>query len=148
MMSFARGLTEREDPLLRAHADHLYRRFLDVVASGRKRSVEEVEPLARGRVWIGSAAHARGLVDVLGGVECAVDEARALIKDLPDAARARLKPQLYMLKTSPVAGLTGLRAMFLQALSPLLPELALLDLGRRELGSYYAPGLAESTPFG
>jgi protease-4 len=148
MMSFVRGLTEREDALLRAHADHLYRRFLDVVATGRHSTVEAIEPLARGRVWIGSAALERGLVDVLGGIERALDEARALIKDLPEAARSRLKPQLYMLKTSPVAGLTGVEASLLQKLTTFAPELALLDLGRREVGCYFAPWLAESQSLG
>jgi protease-4 len=145
MLSFARGLTEREEALMRAHADQLYRRFLQVVAEGRHATVDVVEPLARGRVWIGSAARERGLIDVVGGIERALDEARALIKDLPDAARARLKPELYILKTSPVAGLTGAAAALLQTFAP---ELALLDLGRRELGWYYAPWLAESQPFG
>jgi protease-4 len=139
MLSFARGLSEREDALLRAHANELYARFLQVVAEGRGQPVTAIEPLARGRVWIGRDAQARGLVDVIGGVERALDEARALIDGLNDAQRAALKPRVYAFKTSALAGLTELRAALLGPLLANLPELALLDLARREPVSYYAP---------
>ena len=50
-----------------------------VVAAGRKRPVEEIEPLAGGRVWTGADAHARGLVDRLGGFEDALEVVRERI---------------------------------------------------------------------
>jgi protease-4 len=56
--------------------EHTYRAFLRVVADGRRRPVEEIEPLAQGRVWSGADAHARGLVDRLGGFEDALDSLR------------------------------------------------------------------------
>lgn len=56
--------------------DMLYRRFLGVVAEGRKKSVEDVRKLAEGRVWTGKQAHERGLVDELGGLLDAVRRAR------------------------------------------------------------------------
>ena len=33
----------------------------------------EIEPLSQGRVWLGSQAKARGLVDQLGGLDTAID---------------------------------------------------------------------------
>lgn len=55
-----------------------YRGFVERVAKGRKRSYDEVEVHARGRVWTGRHAHAVGLVDHLGGLEVAQARAAAL----------------------------------------------------------------------
>lgn len=49
-----------------------YRRFLQTVAEARGMSVEEVDRVARGRVWTGEAAHKLGLVDALGGLHGAI----------------------------------------------------------------------------
>jgi protease-4 len=59
--------------------ERIYRSFLGVVSAGRRRSVEEIEPLAQGRVWTGADAHARGLVDRLGGFEVALEALRSRI---------------------------------------------------------------------
>jgi len=56
--------------------DAMYRAFVRIVAEGRRRPVDDIEPLAQGRVWSGADAHARGLVDRLGGFEDALDEVR------------------------------------------------------------------------
>ena len=55
-----------------------YSVFLDRVALGREMSVEEVEKLAQGRVWSGVDAVELGLVDELGGLEEAIEEAADL----------------------------------------------------------------------
>ena len=54
-----------------------YDAFIDVVAQGRGKPREEILELAQGRVWSGADAHARGLVDELGGFETAVRYASA-----------------------------------------------------------------------
>jgi len=59
--------------------ERIYQAFLRVVASGRRRSVEEIHTLAQGRVWTGTDAHARGLVDHLGGFEDALEVLRQRI---------------------------------------------------------------------
>jgi protease-4 len=56
-----------------------YREFVEVVARGRHKSVDEVLELAQGRVWTGKDAHARGLVDVLGGFEVALADVKQRI---------------------------------------------------------------------
>jgi len=57
--------------------EHGYRRFLQVVAKARQMRVEEVNGVARGRVWTGMAADKLGLVDQLGGLDAAVRAAAA-----------------------------------------------------------------------
>ena len=52
--------------------EHGYRRFLDTVARARNMRVEEVDEVARGRVWTGASAAQLGLVDHLGGLDDAV----------------------------------------------------------------------------
>jgi protease-4 len=52
--------------------------FIPKVASGRGRSVEEIDSLGQGRVWTGTQAKSNGLVDEFGGLEKAIAIARDL----------------------------------------------------------------------
>jgi len=72
-------LGDEEHAAVDRQIDRLYRAFVDIVAEGRKKSAAEIEALAQGRVWTGADAHARGLVDQLGGFEDAVELVRARI---------------------------------------------------------------------
>jgi protease IV len=54
----------------------MYQAFVGVVASGRELPEDEVERLARGRVYTGKDALDVGLVDTLGGFAVAVEEIR------------------------------------------------------------------------
>jgi protease-4 len=78
---------ERE--LFAREIDRHYEAFVDHVARARNKSSQEVEPLARGRVWLGTDALGKGLVDHLGGFELAVALAREAAgkKDLEPEAR-------------------------------------------------------------
>ena len=70
--------------------DKGYRDFTGKVAAARGRSVEEIDEVARGRVWSGAQARERALVDAFGGVTEAVADA---------AARAKLgKPDAWQLR--------------------------------------------------
>jgi len=53
-----------------------YRQFTNKVAVGRAMEQEEVEQVARGRVWSGQDARDRKLVDEIGGFSDAVNRAR------------------------------------------------------------------------
>jgi protease-4 len=64
---------------LRTEAESFYQRFIAKVVAGRALSPTAVESVAQGRVWTGRQAHALGLVDILGGLERALDEAKALL---------------------------------------------------------------------
>jgi protease-4 len=65
---------------LNAQADAIYADFKQKVSTGRKLPLDKVQEIARGRVWSGSDASARGLVDKLGGFWTAVDTAKGLAK--------------------------------------------------------------------
>jgi protease-4 len=65
-------MTPAAEERLQSGLDEFYRQFVTVVAEGRKRKYDEMEPLAQGRVWLGSDAKARGLVDELGGLDTAL----------------------------------------------------------------------------
>jgi protease-4 len=72
-----RPLNDEERAKLRHEIDVFYRGFVERVAAGRKRTYDQVEPLAQGRVWMGAQAKQNGLVDELGGL----DRALELIKE-------------------------------------------------------------------
>jgi protease IV len=55
--------------------DEGYREFVGKVAESRGKPFEEIDPIARGRVWSGEDAHRLGLVDRLGGLQEAVASA-------------------------------------------------------------------------
>lgn len=57
---------------------HVYDTFKERVAQGRDLSLEEVEALAQGRVWMGPAALENGLIDGLGGMDQALAAAARL----------------------------------------------------------------------
>jgi protease-4 len=70
---------------LEAFLDATYQGFKDHVAAGRHMSPDAVEAVAKGRVWSGEEAKARGLVDALGGYEVALRLARQAAGISPDA---------------------------------------------------------------
>jgi protease IV len=66
-------LTDEERAKLRREIEVFYHGFVERVADGRKRKYDDVEPLAQGRVWLGSQAKLNGLVDEIGGLDRAVE---------------------------------------------------------------------------
>jgi protease-4 len=66
------ALSPDERVLLRQGIDESYQDFVGKVASARRRPYQEIEPVAQGRVWLGSQAKSHGLVDELGGLDTAI----------------------------------------------------------------------------
>jgi protease-4 len=66
--------------VVQAVIDKGYRDFTGKVAQARGRTLAQVDEVARGRVWSGEQAKARGLVDALGGIDAAVADAAARAK--------------------------------------------------------------------
>jgi protease-4 len=118
--------------------DHIYADFTGKVAQGRGLTDEQVQKIARGRVWTGADAAANGLVDSLGGLSAAADAARRR-GDLPADAPLRLFPRIGPLEqlrphesseeraapasfhpggTGAPGGLPGLAAALVPGLSP------------------------------
>ena len=68
-MSIDRGWTATEQERMQGFVDDIYDKFLKLVAGSRKLKVEQVSPIAGGRVWSGAQARKLGLVDNLGGLD-------------------------------------------------------------------------------
>lgn len=142
MFSPARDLSDDERAILLREIDGFYRGFVGIVADGRGRPFDEIEPLARGRVWTGADAHARGLVDRLGGMDVALEELRARMK-VPPRLAAALEPRLIVtrrLEVPPPEPPKASPAAALRLLAPEVEELVgLVSGGERVL--YYSVGL-------
>lgn len=78
--NMARPLTEVERTIIQSSVEDGYETFISRVAEGRGMHPDSVRKIASGRVWTGSQAKARGLVDVLGGLDTAIGIAAAKIK--------------------------------------------------------------------
>jgi protease-4 len=66
-------LTDAQRAKLRSEIELFYQGFVQRVAEGRRRSYNQIEPLAQGRVWTGAQAKKNGLVDELGGLDRAIE---------------------------------------------------------------------------
>ncbi|KAL2479102.1 Serine protease SPPA [Forsythia ovata] len=61
-----------EAELFAKSAENAYKKFRDKAAFSRSMAVDSMEEVAQGRVWTGSDAASRGLVDAIGGISRAV----------------------------------------------------------------------------
>jgi len=75
-----RPLSPQVEGILNSVIKHGYDQFIDRVAKARKRTPEEIDAIAQGRVWSGSQAKERGLVDKLGGLGDAIAAAAVRAK--------------------------------------------------------------------
>ena len=78
--TIARPFNEEEMALLDQYIGRGYELFRKRVADGRKLSVESVEEIAQGRVWLGNDALKIKLVDAIGSLDDAVKKAAKLAK--------------------------------------------------------------------
>ena len=69
LFSLDRGFTDEEVNAMQKSIDSVYGRFLKLVSSDREIPLEKLRTLAGGRVWSGSQALRRKLVDQIGGVD-------------------------------------------------------------------------------
>ena len=80
MGSNARPMNEEEIGYLTRYIDRGYNLFRKRVADGRKMSINQVEEIAQGHVFLGQDALKNKLVDELGGLEKAIAKAAKLAK--------------------------------------------------------------------
>ena len=78
LLTLARPKSEDEMGIIIQSVATIYEAFLNKVATGREMSTEQVDLIAQGRVWSGLAALNHGLVDRIGGLHDAIEEAAAL----------------------------------------------------------------------
>jgi len=91
-----RALTPASRQILQTSVDHAYAEFLRRVGDGRKKSVEDVDKIAQGRVWAGVDAQRIGLVDHLGGLKDATDAAAKLAELGADYDVDYIEPEMSL----------------------------------------------------
>ena len=74
------GPSPEAERLIQTSIESIYGRFLGIVAQSRKKTPQQVDQIAQGRVWDGGTAHQIGLVDGFGGMEEAIAKAAQLAK--------------------------------------------------------------------
>lgn len=130
--------------------DAIYGDFTRKAAAGRNLAPERLEELAKGRIWAGADAQARGLVDVLGGWDVAQGQVRELLKLTPDAALdlvAYPKPKAPWQKLAQALGGgslsedEGVRALLKMA-KVLAPVAAQLEAASPQAGALRMPPVA------
>jgi protease IV len=77
--SFFRGYSTEERALIHEKMTYLYRRFTGAVSEGRGLTQDQVDAVGEGRVWTGTQALPRKLVDRIGGLADAIAHAKAQI---------------------------------------------------------------------
>ncbi len=92
MFALARSFSEDDWERINAWLDAIYRDFTEKAATGRRLTAEQMDKIARGRVWTGADAAQNGLVDELGGMTVAAEIARRRA-GLPADAPLRTYPR-------------------------------------------------------
>jgi protease-4 len=95
--------SEAERAWIRRDMGETYHKFKAIVADGRKMTEEQVEEIARGRVWTGVQAHEIGLVDELGDFDTALALAKELagFKSDQDVPATQISPPRHALTPQP-----------------------------------------------
>ena len=73
MMSMLRPMSNQEKNIVQNQIEKVYKTFTNHVAKGRNLDLVYVDEIAQGRVWSGEMAKKIGLIDVLGGLEKAIN---------------------------------------------------------------------------
>ncbi|WP_426492709.1 signal peptide peptidase SppA [Hymenobacter sp. 102] len=120
--TITRALTPFEQQQFQQEINRIYADFTSKAAAGRKMPVERLRRLASGRVWSGTEAKARGLVDVLGSMDDALHIA---------ARRANLKKGDYRIQKLPR------QKSFAESLLSSFSEEAKLRMVKEEMGPMY-----------
>lgn len=74
-----REMTPEEKKIMQEALDNVHQQFIQAVAQGRNLDRAKVVPIADGRILTGEQAKQMGLVDKIGNLEDAIDEAAKLV---------------------------------------------------------------------
>jgi protease IV len=122
LFKVTRPLTEFEKSIIQQSINEGYEMFTSKAAEGRNMSREDLLAVASGRVWSGIEAKERGLVDVLGGLDAAIEIA---------AAKAGLEEGDYRLRYYPE------KKSFLQELLGKTEEEIEVRAMQKQFGAFY-----------
>ncbi len=98
MFSAQQEFSDEQWQRLEEILDRIYADFVGKAAHDRGRSDDEIEKVARGRVWTGADAREHGLVDELGGLDRAIDLACARAGLTRDDVALRALPHRNVLE--------------------------------------------------
>ncbi|HEX4165417.1 MAG TPA: signal peptide peptidase SppA [Bryobacteraceae bacterium] len=119
-----------------------YKLFVSKVASARKKTYDQIDQIAQGRVWMGTQAQQNGLVDQLGGLDQAIATIRQRAH-LPPTGETNLvmypprRSLLEMLANSSPEGIEEMTAeRKLHEALPVLPNPALWKGGLLRIMPY------------
>ncbi|AJJ59912.1 signal peptide peptidase SppA [Yersinia pseudotuberculosis] len=79
-VSLTKALPPEFSQMMQINIENGYKTFIDLVATSRHKTPEQVDQIAQGHVWIGLDAKSNGLVDQLGDFDDAVKKAAELAK--------------------------------------------------------------------
>lgn len=121
LYTVTRPLTNQEKEIIQEDLNSFYDTFVTKAYEGRNMSEEEILKIAGGRVWTGTQAKANGLIDVLGGINEAIDIAVAKSNVGDD----------YKVKYYPI------QKPFIEELFSQVEENVKVRTMKSELGDYY-----------
>ena len=75
-----RELTPEERQYMQGLIDNMYGQFVQAVADGRHAKVEDIKPIADGRVWTGEQALGMHLIDQIGDFQAVVKETAKAVR--------------------------------------------------------------------
>jgi len=75
-LSLVSPMTRKVEQNMNRNVDNIYKVFKTIVSEGRDMTMEEVEDIAKGKVWTGDQAKHVGLIDEIGGLERAIGYAK------------------------------------------------------------------------
>ncbi len=146
LWSMSRPMKESERAALNAAIDDTYDAFLTRVAQGRKMDKAKVREIAKGRAWTGNQAVKNGLVDEIGGLDAALDDAAKSVGEKDRMAlnvtilpkpKTALEQVMMMMGQGVSMGNTG----FTGALFDLFHQARVVERGG--VTQTYAPALKE-----
>jgi protease-4 len=79
-LAVTKALPPEFSQMMQLNIENGYKNFINLVATARKMTPEQVDQIAQGHVWIGSDAKKNGLIDQLGDFDDAVKKAAELAK--------------------------------------------------------------------
>jgi protease-4 len=88
-----KGPSPEASQLLQSGVESMYGRFLGIVAASRRKTPQQIDQIAQGRVWDGGTARQIGLVDGFGGISDAIAKAAQLANLGNERGIRYLEPQ-------------------------------------------------------
>ena len=96
MLQLSRAMTPEAKIIMQSGVEHVYTRFLTLVADARETTPNAIHKIAQGRVWTGKKALELGLVDELGDLNDAIASAATLAGVSDYKIDYRRKPLSFM----------------------------------------------------